>query len=77
MTGTDLALVITASFAGVATLVTAIFAGWVAVRSLPQVHALVNKNFTEQKTEITELRTEVASLKDAALTKAEAREREV
>lgn len=55
-------------------LVAAVFAGYVAVKALPQVHTLVNRNFTEQKVEIERLQKLVETKNNDALAKAEARE---
>ena len=62
------ALIITA----VTGLVTALFAGYIALKSLPQVHTLVNRNFSEQKLEIAELRKNIEELHLKALARAEA-----
>lgn len=58
--GSSLALILTA----LGGLITTCFTGYVAIRSLPQVHALVNSNYKEQKSENERLRNEEAS-KDA------------
>lgn len=53
-----LGAVLTIVFGGLGTLL----AAWIAFKSLPEVHTLVNKNFSEQKAAIEERDAKIAAL---------------
>ncbi len=74
MSAQDWTYIIAAITVGVTTIISTVFAGWATLRQNPQIHALVNRNFSEQKTEIATLREKVELLQTAALDKEEARE---
>lgn len=48
-------------------LITTLFAGYIAIRQLPQIHRLTNRNFTEQKSKIEELEEQIRLTNIAAL----------
>lgn len=50
------------------------FAGYVAIKQLPQIHTAVNSNYSKQQAELAALREEINLLNKTALAKAEARE---
>ncbi|MGK2898607.1 MAG: hypothetical protein ACSLE9_07950 [Burkholderiaceae bacterium] len=74
MAASDLVLIISALTIAATTVIGAVFAGWIALKQIPQVHTLVNKNFYEAKAEIGALQSEVKRLNETALARSEARQ---
>lgn len=74
MSNPDQLLLVAAVTSSIVTIIGAIFAGWIALKQIPEVHKLVNSTATEQAAIVAALHAEVAILKDLALAKAEARE---
>ncbi len=71
MTAANLLIVIPVVTASIVAIIGAIFTGWIALKQLPQVHALVNRNFSEQKAKIEALQSTIADLQNAAILKSD------
>ena len=67
------ALVIGAIFTGMGSLTAAVFAGWLALKSNPTIHRLVNNRSLEQDEKIKQLEEMIREMNRVALEKAEAR----
>ena len=81
MEAKDIVVIISATGSMLVAVIGALFAGWIAIKQLPdarqkqeEVHALVNRNFTEQQTKINFQQEQIRELQETALAKAEARE---